>query len=138
MAVRIPVGTALAEELAFRGALLGLSLNHRSWLRSIAWTSALFGVWHVLPTLNTLESNPVGRLAVEAGHHRHAVLFNVAAMTAAGVLFALLRAATGSIVAPVIAHATANAAAYAAARRAVTRRVTEIGDLAVEVSHEPA
>ena len=42
--VRIPVGTAVVEEVLFRSALLGLSLHQRSWVSSAAWSSALFGV----------------------------------------------------------------------------------------------
>src|SRR6266508_2931635 len=57
--VRIPLGTALLEETLFRGVLLGLGL--RRWPRrvAVAWSSALFGLWHVLPSGGLSGYNPV-------------------------------------------------------------------------------
>jgi uncharacterized protein len=116
MAVRIPVGTALAEELMFRSALLGLSLHRGSWVASTAWSSTLFGLWHVLPTLTTLPDNAaltgVGDRVGRAG----AVATSVAATAIAGAVFAELRRRSGSVVAPILLHATVNLAAFAAAR----------------------
>ena len=60
MLVRIPFTTALTEELLFRGAVLG------SWRRAIGApgavvvSSAAFGVWHVLPALESHTHNPAG------------------------------------------------------------------------------
>ena len=58
--VRIPLGTAVAEETIFRGAVLGLLTQRHPRARAVAVSSALFGCWHVLPTLDTLALNPVG------------------------------------------------------------------------------
>ena len=58
--VRILLGTAAAEETIFRGAVLGLLLQHHPRARAVAVSSALFGCWHVLPTLDTLALNLVG------------------------------------------------------------------------------
>ncbi len=58
MLVRIPLGTALAEELLFRGALLGLFMRRHRAGTAVALSSALFGLWHVSPTLSSLASNP--------------------------------------------------------------------------------
>ena len=46
--VRIPLGTVLFEEIAFRGVLWALLARHlgRWWVLGI--TSVLFGMWHVL------------------------------------------------------------------------------------------
>jgi hypothetical protein len=60
--VRIPFGTALAEEVVFRGSLLGLFLQRHSRTTATAMTSVLFGFWHVVPTLDTLPMNPAGSL----------------------------------------------------------------------------
>ena len=46
VAVRIPLATALAEELMFRGALLALFRRRRSTAAAVLWTSLLFGAWH--------------------------------------------------------------------------------------------
>lgn len=115
---RIPVGTALAEELTFRGALLGLSLRRRSWLTSVATTSALFGLWHILPTIDTLPSNPLGRDALEAGRHRHAVATAVVGSAIGGAGLALTRRLSGSILAPTMVHAAVNVTGFVWARRA--------------------
>lgn len=115
--VRIPLGTAVAEELTFRGALLGLSLRQRSWPASVAWTSALFGLWHILPTIDTLPKHVVGRAAVDAGHTHHAVATAVAATATGGAGLGFLRWMTGSVATPVVVHAALNATALLAARR---------------------
>lgn len=119
--VRIPLGTALAEELTFRSALLGISLRQRSWPASIAWTSALFGLWHVLPTIDTLPKHMVGRAAIDAGRTRHAVGAAVAMTGAGGAALAVLRSASGSVATPVVVHAVLNATALLAARRTSRR-----------------
>jgi uncharacterized protein len=115
--VRIPFGTAVAEETLFRGALLGILLQRHSRMRASAVSSALFGVWHVLPTLDTLALNPAGS-AVGADPVRvgGAVLAAVAATGAAGLGFSWLRFRGDSLLAPVVAHAALNCSAFVAAR----------------------
>ena len=61
--VRIPLGTALPEEVIFRGALLGLFTQRHSPAVAAWMSSILFGAWHVLPTLRTLPLNPAGARA---------------------------------------------------------------------------
>ena len=114
--VRIPIGTALAEELTFRGALTGLSLRQRSWPATAAATSAMFGLWHILPVKDTLSKMPLGQVALEAGHSRSAVATGVVGTGAAGLGFAFLRWASGSVIAPTMLHAAVNVSAFAAAR----------------------
>lgn len=114
--VRIPLGTALLEETLFRGVLLGLGL--RRWPRrvAVAWSSALFGLWHVLPSGGLSGYNPVvadllhgpaGRLVVTTAA--------VAATALAGVVLCWLRLRAGSLLAPVMLHVATNSLAYAAA-----------------------
>jgi len=112
---RIPVGTALAEELAFRSALLSLSGSRRSWGRSVAWTSSLFGLWHILPAV---DRGPLVDAADSAlpGGYGPAVTGTVAATGIAGAVLAVLRRRSGSVVAPVMVHAAANVAGFVAAR----------------------
>ena len=52
-AIRIPLGTALGEELIFRGALFGLLRRRHSTFTAVTVSSLLFGLWHVLPTRST-------------------------------------------------------------------------------------
>ncbi len=115
--VRIPLGTALPEEVIFRGSLLGLFTQRHSPTVAASMSSILFGVWHVLPTLRTLPLNPAGARA--HGNPKRAAGAAAAAVTAtalAGYGLAWLRFRSGSTAAPVVAHAALNATAYLAAR----------------------
>jgi uncharacterized protein len=115
--VRIPLGTALPEEVIFRGSLLGLFTQRHSPATAIWMTSILFGLCHVLPTLRTLSMNRAG--ARSHGNLKRtaaAVLAAVTATTLAGYGLAWLRFRSESIAAPAVAHASLNGAAYLAAR----------------------
>jgi membrane protease YdiL (CAAX protease family) len=115
--IRIPLGTALAEELIFRGALLGLYLQrHRPWV-AVAMSSTVFGLWHVASTVGRLHTN---QLAAEAGGATQAAIVAAAvlAATAAGAFFSWLRLRTGSLLAPWVAHAGTNMLAVAGVRLA--------------------
>jgi uncharacterized protein len=120
LAVRIPLATALAEELQFRGALLALLRRRRSPATAALWTSLLFGASHVLPTLDHYHGNPVSDLAADPGRGRRlTVLATSLSTAAAGGAFAWLRLRSGSVLAPTLAHAALNVSAYLAGRRAV-------------------
>jgi membrane protease YdiL (CAAX protease family) len=115
--VRIPLETALAEEVIFRGVLLGLGLRYRSRPVAVVSSSVWFGLWHVYPTLATLVRGGGGALVGDRTHMKGGATAAVVAATAgAGVLFAALRLRSGSVVAPVIAHAALNMAAFAGVR----------------------
>jgi membrane protease YdiL (CAAX protease family) len=117
--LRIPFGTALAEELIFRGALLGLFLQrHRPWV-AVALSSVVFGLWHVLPTLSSLDTNPgaaatAGSVLLQAG----AVALVVLATGLAGAFFSWLRLRSGSILAPWLTHTGFNSIGYLGSRLA--------------------
>ena len=114
--VRIPLGTAVAEEALFRGALLGLLTQRHPRARAVAVSSALIGCWHVLPTLDTLALNPLGATVGDRAGTGGAVLASVAVTALAGLGFSWLRFRGDSVVAPVVAHAALNSSAFAAAR----------------------
>jgi membrane protease YdiL (CAAX protease family) len=87
LAVRIPLATALAEELAFRDALLGLVRRRRSPAPAVAWTSLLFGASHVLPTLKDYGGNPASGLVADPRQGRRiAVLATMLSTAGAGSL----------------------------------------------------
>ncbi|MDQ4070666.1 MAG: CPBP family intramembrane metalloprotease [Actinomycetota bacterium] len=104
--VRIPFGTVVLEEVAFRGVLPVLL---STWSASV-----LFGLWHVLPTVRTLDVNgvapspPARALAVGAA---------VAATAGVGLVLCWLRWATGSLLAPALVHTAANSGAVVAGYR---------------------
>lgn len=118
MLVRIPLGTALSEEVLFRGAMLGVMLRRHGPAAAVARTSLCFGVWHVLPTIAALRSAELGRQFGGGASAAAAVGGVVAVTTVAGAALAALRLRSGSIAASALAHATLNATAYLAARRA--------------------
>ena len=51
VAIRIPLGTALPEELIFRGALFAVLSRSRDRLTAALISSMLFGFWHLGPGL---------------------------------------------------------------------------------------
>ena len=55
--IRIPLGTALFEEFAFRGVLLGLGRRGWSTAAGTAGSAVLFGLWHIAPALSLAEAN---------------------------------------------------------------------------------
>jgi uncharacterized protein len=110
--VRIPLGTAVFEELAFRGVLLALLMRVTSTVTAVATSSALFGLWHILPTLSALRINDIGggpaaRMAAVGGA--------VVATGIGGVILCWLRLRTGSLVAPVVVHTATNSFAIVSA-----------------------
>ena len=102
--VRIPLGTVLWEEVAFRGVLLASLLRLLSPASAVAASSVLFGVWHIRPTLEALTTNDLVESRVAT-----AVTLGCLGTAAAGVLFAELRLRTGSLAAPLLLHLAANA-----------------------------
>jgi uncharacterized protein len=114
--VRIPAGTALGEELLFRGALLGVLLRRHGTAAAVSLESVCFGLWHVPPTLASLRSSRLGRRATGRVGGTTAVAGAVAVTAVAGAGFAALRLRAGSVLAAVLAHAAVNATAYVVAR----------------------
>jgi membrane protease YdiL (CAAX protease family) len=114
--LRIPLATAVGEELLFRGVLLALLLRRLRPCPAVVASSVVFGLWHIAPTLGDLEGNEVassvggstvGRIA--------AVAAVVVATTAAGCAFSWLRLRSGSLVAPILVHWSVNGSALVAA-----------------------
>ncbi len=115
--VRIPLGTALAEELLFRSALTALFAQRHSWRTAVAASAAVFGLWHVLPTVESIDSHPVGeRIGASRAQRATAVAGVVASTALAGVAFSWLQRRAHSVLAPVLAHAVLNGSTYAAGR----------------------
>lgn len=112
-AFRIPVVTALTEEILFRSVLLGILLTLAATQRAVLIQALLFGLWHVVTTLGDLSGNDVTGSLTTWGRVG-AVVATVVATGAAGVFFGWLRVRSGSVVAPWIAHVSFNAATFLA------------------------
>ena len=114
--VSIVLLTAIPEEFAFRGVLLGSALRLWGPWRASLVTSALFGLWHILPTLHTMSDNRVfaGAAGTVAGQVL-VVLGSVAVTFVAGLAFCWLRLRSRSLIAPIMAHAATNGLALTVA-----------------------
>ena len=108
--VLIPVGTVLLEEVAFRGVLWGLLRRLGGPFLATAVSSALFGLWHILPSLGLAADNEAIGDAVGRGSSAQAlaVLGTVLFTAASGVVFCELRRRSGSILASAGLHWAVN------------------------------
>lgn len=113
--IRIPFSTALIEEVLFRGVLLGLLLAHYNTFVALAYSSIIFGLWHIFPTIATLEQNDATAAAIQRKKHRKytGIAGTVTITTVAGVLFGYIRILADSIIAPWLLHWTINASGVA-------------------------
>jgi uncharacterized protein len=115
--VRIPLGTVLWEETAFRGVLQAALVRVMPASAAVAVTSGVFGIWHIAPTAAALRING---LAADPGRMLAGVSAGVAATAAGGVLLSWLRTRSGSLAAPTLLHVATNCggalAAWAVAR----------------------
>ena len=120
LGVPILLLTAIPEEFAFRGVLLGSALRLWGPWRASLITSALFGLWHIEPTLHTMRDNrAVAGAAASTGGQVLVVLGAIAVTFVAGLIFCWLRLRSRSLIAPVIAHAATNGVALTVAWFAV-------------------
>ena len=118
--VSIVLFTAIPEEFAFRGVLLGSALRLWGPWRASLITSALFGLWHITPTLHTMSDNrAVSGLSATVGGQVLLVLGSIAVTFVAGLAFCWLRLRSRSLIAPVMAHAAINGLALTVAWFAV-------------------
>lgn len=116
--VAIPLGTVLMEEVAFRGVLPAMFRRRAAHLpngalRADLVAALLFGLWHVLPSLDLSDSNPVfrdllpgplGTLAAISG--------SVVATAGVGMALSWLRNRSGSLAAPIMFHCSTNSIGF--------------------------
>jgi membrane protease YdiL (CAAX protease family) len=125
--LRIPLVTALPEELMFRSGLLGLASRGMSRSRATTLVALLFGLFHIAPTLRRIRAGGIlwreTRLPVWAR-----VLSNVTATAFAGLALAALRYRSGSVLAPWLVHSTANASGMLASWFTSRNVKTEVRD----------
>ena len=121
--LRIPIATALAEEIMFRSALHALFAREHSERATLAWTSLLFGLWHLLPTLDAFEGNPVSELGENTARNRRMAALGIAGATmGAGILFSYLRLHSRSVAAPVLTHAAFNSVAFVIGKTLIDKK----------------
>lgn len=112
--IRIPFGTALLEETAFRAVLPALFAVRWGVLRGCLAASVCFGFWHVLPALGLNEVNPAATRIFGSGTAGVvvAVIFAVSSTAVAGLWWCWIRYRARSILATMMAHVASNSVAY--------------------------
>jgi membrane protease YdiL (CAAX protease family) len=109
--IRVPLGTAFLEEMAFRGVLLAMLTRRYGTAWAVAGSSLAFGAWHLLPSLDLT----VGNAAIGAVLGTHCLVTAGIAMVAAGLAGAflcLLRIRYDHLIAPLAVHVTTNSMGY--------------------------
>lgn len=111
--IRVPFGTVLLEEIAFRGVLWAMVRRRRGTAWATAVSSLLFGLWHVLPSRGLSRSNAAAAaLGTGPAGTTLSVAAAVAATTVAGIVLCELRRRSGSLVAPAALHWALNGFGY--------------------------
>lgn len=114
--VTIVLLTAVPEELAFRGVVLGSARSLWGSRYAVLVSSGLFGLWHIEPTVKTMSGNSaVGGASSSTGGQVLLVLGAIAVTFVAGLLFCWLRLRSRSLLAPFIAHVATNGLALVVA-----------------------
>ena len=111
-AVRIPLGTVLWEEAAFRGVLQAALRRIMHENAAIAVTSGVFGIWHIRPSMQALRANDLGDNRM---HTITGVGAGVVATAAGGALLSWLRERSGGLAAPMALHLVTNSGGAVAA-----------------------
>ena len=115
-AVPILLLTVIPEEFAGSAACFGNRSRHWSDRRAALATSVLFGLWHISPTLNTMNQNhQLDDATTSTGGTILLVCGTVLATFVAGLVFCWLRLRSRSLVAPIIAHFATNGVALVVA-----------------------
>ena len=121
--IEVPLGTVALEEVVFRSVLFALLTRNFGTVWGGVFGSALmFGLWHILPALEMHSAHSMTSALGEGWRAKGAtVLGTILATGSAGVLFAMLRVWSGSVLAPMGLHwamnSTGSIAAWLVARR---------------------
>ena len=104
--VRVPVATALFEEVAFRGVLYAALRTEGSSIVAVGWSTVLFALWHLVGEIKRRgEAHPESSMTrVLVGAWTGATAVGVAG----GVVFGIARACSGSVLPSTLLHAAIN------------------------------
>lgn len=101
IAVFLPLGAVIPEEVAFRGTLLAGVVRGMGTRAGVAASALTFAAWHIVVVVATVYDTSLGQLAwlwVVASIGAFVVLF------VGGVIMAALRLLTGSLATTIAAH----------------------------------
>ncbi len=112
--VEVPFGTVLFEEIAFRAVLFAMLARRFGVVPAIIISAILFGLWHILASIGSHAQSAALGSVVGTGKRAAilAVVLSVVTTTIAGVVFALLRIVSGSVIAPMGLHWATNGLGY--------------------------
>jgi uncharacterized protein len=110
--VRVPLGTVVLEEVAFRGVLPAMLTVRLGLPSAVALSAGLFGLWHVLPSTGLGQQNPVFEDVFGGVSVVVVVGLAVLSTALAGVVLWWLRRLSGSLAAPALAHWSTNGLGY--------------------------
>jgi membrane protease YdiL (CAAX protease family) len=106
--IRIPIGTVLLEEIAFRGVLPALFGAGDRWRwRPVLAAAALFGLWHAFPSFALTQNATIGTAFGGVPIIVVAVLTMLAAALA-GILLHWWRHTGRGLLAPMLVHLATN------------------------------
>ncbi len=109
--VRVPVGTVLLEEMAFRGVLLAMLMRRFGTPWGVVGSSVAFGAWHLLPAWHLPEGNAAIGSALGA-QSLAAVGIALVAASLAGAFLCMLRIKYDHLIVPLAVHVTTNSMGY--------------------------
>lgn len=99
--LRLPIRTALVEEIVFRGVIQTQGIRALGAPRGIGLCCLFFVLWHVVITYRTLPQTNLVSSSIPLA----ALWLSAAApLAAAGVIFSLVRHRTNSVAGPFLAH----------------------------------
>jgi uncharacterized protein len=109
--VVIPLGTVLLEEVAFRSVLWGMLRRHMRVWKVLLVSSALFGLWHVIPALGSADRGGLTGVLPDIGIPATVLIVagTVAFTALGGVVAGELRRRSGSVLASAGMHWATNA-----------------------------
>lgn len=112
--IRIPLGTVVLEEIAFRSVLPAVFAVRYGVLRGCMLASVLFGFWHVLPAWGINRVNPTATQIFGTGlaGEAVAVVLAVIGTTIAGLWWCWIRYRARSVLSTMIAHVATNSLGY--------------------------
>jgi len=109
--VRIPLGTVLMEEVAFRGVLYGLLRYGYGVPWATVGSAVLFGLWHVPPATALARNNPVAGRVFDRRRWL-LIALTVLATGLAGAVLGELQRRSGSLLTPFALHWAVNGLGY--------------------------
>lgn len=113
--VRVPFGTVLLEETAFRGVLWAMIRRRHGTAWATGGSSLLFGLWHLMPARGINRSNAAVGSVFGGGAAGVAptVAVAIVATAVAGVVLCELRRRSDSLLPPIALHWAVNSLGYA-------------------------